>query len=104
MYHGAPMLRFILIAIPIFFILNVIAISQLLRLHPRRKRLVIAIAVICNLMWLFFPLLNARTDFSRAVRAVLGPPWFAWLCFILIFCAYFLLIFISDLAPRPASQ
>ena len=98
------MLRFVLIAIAIFFILNVIAISQLLRIHPRRRRLVIAIAAIGNLMWLFFPLLNARTDFSRAVRAVLGPPWFAWLCFILIYCAYLLLIFITRLPRRPASR
>ena len=98
------MVRFVLIAVAIFFILNVIAISQLLRIHPRRKRLVIAIAVICNVMWLFFPLLNARTDFSRAVRATLGPPWFAWLCFIFIYCAYLLLVFIARVPRRPASR
>jgi predicted MPP superfamily phosphohydrolase len=86
------MARFLLIAIPIFLILNIVAISQLIRIHPRRRRLIIAIALLCNLMWLFLPLLNARTDFSRAVRAILGPPWFAWLCFILIYCAVLLLI------------
>ena len=67
------MARFLLIAIAIFLILNIAAITALLRIHPRRRRLIIAIAVICNLMWLFLPLLNARTDFSRAVRAILGP-------------------------------
>src|SRR5260370_22277316 len=86
------MARFLVIAIPIFLILNIVAISQLIRIHPRRRRLIIAIALLCNLMWLFVPLLNARTDFSRAVRAILGPPWFAWLCFILIYCAVLLLI------------
>src|SRR5438045_6577068 len=66
------MARFLLIAIAIFLILNIAAITALLRIHPRRRRLIITIAVICNLMWLFLPLLNARTDFSRAVRAILG--------------------------------
>lgn len=99
-----PMLRFVLIAAAIFLILNVIAISQLLRLHPRRRRLVIAIASICNLMWLFIPILNARTDFSRAVRAILGPPWFAWLCFILIYCVYLMLVFILRVPRVPASR
>src|SRR5215210_3673991 len=95
MYHGAPMLRFLIISIAIFLILNVVAIAALLRIHPRRKRWIIAIAVICNLMWLFLPLLNARTDFSRTVRAIFGPPWFAWLCFILVYCAFLLLILVA---------
>src|SRR6266487_3660500 len=86
------MARFLLIAIAIFLVLNIIAIAALLRIHPRRRPLVIAVAAICNVMWLFLPLLNARTDFSRAVRAILGPPWFAWLCFILIYCAVLFLI------------
>src|SRR2546423_6328441 len=89
------MARFLLIAIAIFLVLNIVAIAALLRIHPRRKRWIIAIAVICNLMWLFLPLLNARTAFSRAVRAILGPPWFAWLCFILIYCSFLLLIAVA---------
>ena len=97
------MLRFLLIAVAIFLILNTVAIATLLRLHPRRKRWIIAIATLCNLMWLFLPLLNARTDFSRAIRAVLGPPWFAWLCFIIVYCAYMLLIFITRV-PRVAAS
>jgi hypothetical protein len=79
------MLRFVLISLAIFGALNAITISQLVRLHPRRKSIVIALAILCNLMWLFLPWLNARTDFSRAVRAVFGPPWFAWLCFVLVY-------------------
>ncbi|HYS55265.1 MAG TPA: metallophosphoesterase [Thermoanaerobaculia bacterium] len=98
------MLRFVLISLAIFLIFNIVAISQLIRIHPRRRRLVIAMAVICNLMWLFFPLLNARTDFSRAVRAILGPPWFAWLCFITIYCVYLLLLFITRVPQVPASR
>lgn len=89
------MLRFLVIAFCIFLILNLIACTQLLRLHPRRKPLVIALAILCNLMWLFFPWLNARTDFSRAMRAILGPPWFAWLCFVFVYCAVLALIAIA---------
>ncbi|HEY8131158.1 MAG TPA: metallophosphoesterase [Thermoanaerobaculia bacterium] len=89
------MLRFLLASVVVFLAFNVIACWQLVRLHPRRKPAVIAIAVLCNLMWLFFPILNARTDFSRAVRAILGPPWFGWLCFITIYCAFLLIIFVA---------
>src|SRR5437899_642493 len=94
MYHARPMLRFVLIAGAIFATLNVITISQLIRIHPRRRSIVIALAVICNLMWLFLPWLNAQTDFSRAVRATLGPPWFAWLCFVLVYPVPALLAFL----------
>src|SRR6267378_474686 len=100
MYHGASMLRFLLISLAVFLVLDIIAIASLLRIHPRRRRLILAVAAICNLMWLFLPLLNARTDFSRAVRATLGPPWFAWLCFILIYCAFLFLIAIVWLPFR----
>jgi len=103
MYHVAPMLRFLLVSAVVFLAFNVIACWQLMRLHPRRKPAVIAIAVICNLMWLFFPILNARTDFSRAVRAILGPPWFGWLCFITIYCAFLLLIYVFYVAQTPLS-
>ena len=89
------MLRFVLIALFVFLAFNGIACWQLVRIHPRRKPFVIALAVICNLMWLFLPVLNARTDFSRAVRAILGPPWFGWLCFITVYCAFLLIIFIA---------
>ncbi|HLJ73104.1 MAG TPA: metallophosphoesterase [Thermoanaerobaculia bacterium] len=76
---------FLVIALLVFGALNFIAIFALLRLHPRRKAIVVALAVVCNLMWLFLPILNARTDFSRLIRATLGPPWFAWLCFVLVY-------------------
>ena len=88
------MLQFLIIAIAVFAVANAITIWQLIRLH-RRKAAVITIAVICNLMWLFLPWLNARTDFSRAVRATLGPPWFAWLCFVLV---YPVIAFLSHIA------
>ena len=61
----------------LFLAFNIITVWALLRLHPRRKWIVIAFAMIGNVMWIFFPILNARTDFSRLARAIFGPPWFA---------------------------
>ncbi len=86
---------FLGIVVAIFLPLNIIAATQLARIHPRRKALLLALLTICNLMWLFLPWLNARTDFSRFVRALLGPPWFAWLCFVIVYCALLLLIAIA---------
>jgi len=73
------------IVIALFAAFNVLTVRQLARIHPRRKRIVFALAVIGNLMWLFFPILNSRTDFSRWTRAVFGPPWFAWTCFAIVY-------------------
>lgn len=88
------LMPFLIGALAVFLALNIVAISQLIRIHPRRKPEVIALAVICNVMWFFLPWLNRRTDFSRAMRAIFGPPWFAWLCFILLYSAVLLLIFL----------
>jgi predicted MPP superfamily phosphohydrolase len=89
------MRQFLIIAIAVFAALNLITISQMIRLHPRRKWMVIAVAAICNLMWLFLPWLNARTDFSRFIRATLGPPWFAWLCFVIVYPAVALISYLA---------
>jgi predicted MPP superfamily phosphohydrolase len=91
MYHHAPMSRVALIVavvLALFLAFNVITVWALIRLHPRRKSIVIALATIGNVMWCFFPLLNARTDFSRAIRAIFGPPWFAWLCFAMVYSVF----------------
>ena len=88
------------IALATFLIANVAAFRILLRVHPRRRAIVIALIVIGNAMWAFFPLLNARTDFSRFVRATLGPPWFAWSCFAILYSAFALVIAIAWLPVR----
>ena len=72
----------------LFVLCNVAAVITLIRLHPRRRWIVIALVIAGNIMWVFFPILNARTDFSRLMRAVFGPPWFAWLCFVLVYSAF----------------
>ena len=42
---------------------NFAAFRVLTRLHPRRRRIVIALVILCNVMWQFLPVLNARTPF-----------------------------------------
>jgi uncharacterized protein len=91
MYHHALMSRGALIftaVLALFLAFNIITVWALLRLHPRRKWIVIAFATIGNVMWIFFPILNARTDFSRLARAIFGPPWFAWLCFVMVYSIF----------------
>jgi predicted MPP superfamily phosphohydrolase len=83
-----------------FLIANFAAFRILVRVHPRRRAIAIALIVIGNAMWLFFPILNARTDFSRFARATLGPPWFAWNCFALLYSAFALVIAIPWLPLR----
>jgi predicted MPP superfamily phosphohydrolase len=75
----------IAIVVALFGTFNVVAVRMLARLHPRRKPIVWVIAIGCNVMWLFFPILNARSDFSRWIRAIFGPPWFAWLAFVMVY-------------------
>jgi predicted MPP superfamily phosphohydrolase len=84
----------------LFLAFSFITWRQLVRIHPRRRRAITAAAVVGNLMWPFFPLLNARTDFSRVVRAVLGPPWFAWLTFAIFYSALLFLILLVWLPLR----
>jgi predicted MPP superfamily phosphohydrolase len=88
------------IAFAVFLIANVVAYRILVRVHPRRRGIVIALITLCSAMWLFIPLLNARTDFSRFVRATLGPPWFAWNCFAVLYSAFALLLMLAWMPVR----
>lgn len=64
-------------------------------------------AVAGNLMWPFFPLLRALTPFSRAVRAILGPLWFGWISFAILYSAFLFLILLAWIPfarKRPFAQ
>jgi predicted MPP superfamily phosphohydrolase len=74
---------------------NWLTARQLVRIHPRRKRIVIALLVAGNAMWLFLPWLRARGDAMRLIRATLGPPWFAWLCFAIVYSIVIFAIFVA---------
>jgi uncharacterized protein len=88
----------IAIVLATFLLANVAAYRVLVRVHPRRRGIVIALVVVGNAMWGFFPWLNARTDFSRVVRATLGPPWFAWTCFAILYSTFVLLLAVAWIA------
>jgi predicted MPP superfamily phosphohydrolase len=88
------------IVLATFLIANIAAFRVLVRVHPRRRAIVIALIVICNAMWLFLPLRNSPTDFWRVVKATLGPPWFAWTCFAFLYSAFVLLLALGWLPLR----
>jgi predicted MPP superfamily phosphohydrolase len=88
------------IAVAIFLIANVASFRVLVGVHPRRRWIVIALVAVGNVMWVFFPILNARTDFSRFVRALFGPPWFAWTCFAILYSAFAMLLAMAWLPFR----
>ena len=93
-------IAFFAIALAIFVPFNWITWRGLTRIHPRRRRLVVAAIAIGNAMWPFLPILNARTGFSRAVRATIGPAWFGWQCFAIVYTVLLALIAIAWLPFR----
>lgn len=88
-------LIFLGIALLIFLPFNWISVRQLVRIHPRRKRWIVTAAVLGNLMWPFLPWLRTSTPLTRAARAVLGPPWFGWLCFTILYSAVIFLVLLA---------
>ncbi|HEX8253205.1 MAG TPA: metallophosphoesterase [Thermoanaerobaculia bacterium] len=93
---------FIFLAILLLVLLpfNWITYRQLTRIHPRRKRLFLIALIAGNLMWPFFPLLRSFTPFSRVTRATLGPLWFGWTSFAILYAAFLLLLLIAWLPLR----
>ena len=92
------LLRFLIfvgLLLLLFLPFNWLTVRQLLRIHPRRKRWIVGAVVAGNLMWPFFPLLRSFTDFSRAVRAILGPVWFGWTSFALLYSLFLFLVLIA---------
>lgn len=88
-------LIFLGVALLLFLPFNWLAVRQLLRIHPRRRRWILAGVIAGNLMWPFFPLLRSSTDFSRAARAVLGPIWFGWTAFALLYSLFLALVVVA---------
>lgn len=85
-------LFFLLLALAIFVSVNVAAVRTMLRIHPRRRRWIIAAVVLGNLMWLFLPLLRQSNAFIRVIRATLGPLWFAWNSFSILYAVLMMIV------------
>ena len=88
-------LLFLGIALLIFLPFNWLAYRQLARIHPRRRRLFLAALILGNLMWPFFLLMRTFTPFARATRAVLGPMWFAWTSFTIVYAMVLFLVLLA---------
>lgn len=85
-------LFFLLLALAIFVSVNVVAVRAMLRIHPRRRRWIIAAVVLGNLMWLFIPMLRQSNAFIRIIRATLGPLWFGWNSFAILYAMLLLIV------------
>ena len=94
------LLLFLLIALLLFLPFNWISYRQLVRIHPRRKTWIRIALVAGNLMWPFFPMLRSFTGFGRVVRAVLGPLWFGWMSFTLLYSGLTFLLLLAWLPWR----
>jgi len=83
------------ILVILFFVsLNGLTWRSLTSLHPRRRRVITLFFVAGNLLWPVLPfVLTDRTSSAiRIVRALLGPPWFSWLLFILLYSLFILIV------------
>src|SRR6185436_1986650 len=79
------MLVFVAILLVVFLPFNALAYRQLVRIHPRRRPIVLALVIVGNLLWPFIPFLQRSTPTSRLVRSILGPVWFGWTSFALLY-------------------
>lgn len=89
------LLVFIAIVLLLFVPFNWLAYRQLVRIHPRRKRVIRAVLIVCNLLWPFLFFLRTFNPAMRVIRAILGPPWFAWICFTLIYAGFLFLVWLA---------
>jgi predicted MPP superfamily phosphohydrolase len=77
---------------------NWLTIRQLLRIHPRGRRVTVALALAGTVMWLGIPFLRQLDAPMRIFRATFGPLWVGWTLFSLL---YSLFLFMALLAWLP---
>ena len=82
----------VIVALLIFAAFNFIAARAMLRIHPRRRRLVVAALILGNLLWPLIPALRAFNAFTRVARSTIGPLWFAWQSLAILYTALVLII------------
>jgi predicted MPP superfamily phosphohydrolase len=89
------LLIFLAIVLLLFLPFNWITYRQLARIHPRRKRLVLALVIAGNLMWPLLPFLRTSTPAMRFLRATLGPVWCSWTFFAMLYSVAIFLILLA---------
>ena len=82
----------ILIALTLFVSVNVVTVRALLRIHQQFRGWILAAVVLGNLLWPFLPLLRQFNWFTRIARAILGPLWFSWTSFAILYTALVVVI------------
>ncbi len=89
------LLIFLAIILLLFLPFNWITYRQLVRLHPKRKRIVLALVILGNLMWPLLPFLRTSTPAMRILRATLGPLWCSWTFFAMLYSIAIFLILLA---------
>ncbi|HUP62110.1 MAG TPA: metallophosphoesterase [Thermoanaerobaculia bacterium] len=89
------LLIFLAIVVAIFVPFNWLAYRQLVRIHPRRRRWVLGALIAGNLLWPFLPFLRVSSPALRAARAILGPLWFGWTSFAILYAAFLFLVLLA---------
>lgn len=89
---------FLAVVLLLFLPFNWITYRQLTRIHPRRRRWVLGLVIVGNLLWPVLPFLRRGTEATRLLRATLGPVWCAWTVFAML---YSIAIFLMLLAWIP---
>jgi predicted MPP superfamily phosphohydrolase len=91
---------FLAVALALFAPLNLIAVRTLRRLHPERRRLILAAVILGNALWPFMPFMMRGEGWMRVVRSTIGPLWFGWQCFVIVYCALLLIVLLTWLPAR----
>jgi len=89
------LLIFLTICVLIFLPFNWITYRQLVRIHPRRRRLVLGLVIAGNLMWPLLPFLRVSNAVMRFLRATLGPVWIAWTMFAMLYALAMFLVLLA---------
>src|SRR6185436_17858898 len=94
------LLIFLTICVLIFLPFNWITYRQLVRIHPRRKGIVLALVIAGNLMWPLLPFLRVSNALMRFLRAALGPVWIAWTMFAVLYALVLFLVLLAWIPLR----
>ena len=94
------LLIFLAFVLVLFLPVNWVTYRTLVRVHPRRKRLVLALLVAGNLMWPLLPFLRVSSPAMRFLRATLGPVWFSWTFFALLYTIVTIVLLLAWLPFR----
>lgn len=94
------LLLFVGILLVVFVPVNFFTWRQLVRIHPRRRRLLSAALVAGNLFWVVIPFLQLFNPVTRVARALLGPLWFGWQSFAILYLLFLVAMLIAWLPFR----